>query len=334
MLDRQTRTLPKAGRWLIAAFAVVVICHAGTAHAAASATDLNNPGYMTTAFQAFVTKINTAINATLGPGTPYIKWAHGLLLGAFVIKLIETLARYVWGKAGIGDFAEVIASGAIITALYATFNSWSTMFFMGGIDLGRLIQAQALNDNGIMGPSLFIAQVYAGFKIQDTSWFSLGITEAIENAIFLVAEVIVTGASYFAAIWPTLVFACVKLIGPVTFFTLFHERISFIFDGWLRFFLGAVFLATIGRVVLVVICLMYEAMFDQAYTTIAGAATNPIVITTANFGAFLYILSAAILSIILLFSAGAFTARLVGGADIGIGRTVGQIAKSIALSVI
>jgi len=86
--------------------------------------------------------------------------------------------------------------------------------------------------------------------------------------------------------------------------------------------------------VLVVICLMYEAMFDQAYTTIAGAATNPIVITTANFGAFLYILSAAILSIILLFSAGAFTARLVGGADIGIGRTVGQIAKSIALSVI
>jgi hypothetical protein len=76
VLDRQTRTLPKAGRWLIAAFAVVVICHAGTAHAAASATDLNNPGYMTTAFQAFVTKINTAINATLGPGTPYIKWAR------------------------------------------------------------------------------------------------------------------------------------------------------------------------------------------------------------------------------------------------------------------
>ena len=176
--------------------------------------------------------------------------------------------------------------------------------------------------------------MFAGFKIQDTSWFSLGITEAIESGIFLMAEVIVTGASYFAAMWPTLVFACVKLIGPITFCTLFHQKISFIFDGWLRFFLGAVFLATIGRVVLVVICLMYEALFDQAYTTISGATTEPVIITTANFGAFLYILTAAILSIILLFSAGAFTARLVGGADIGIGRSVGQIAKTIALSVV
>lgn len=330
-MQRQTRNLSKIQATAVAALALLLALHAGDALAAASATDLNDPGYMTNAFNKMVTLLNAGVNRVLANG-PYMAWARNLLIGAFVIKIFETLFRYVWGNASIGDIVEVLFIGLIVTALYRTYSDWSTAIFMACFELGRLVQGQAIGDTGIMAPVIFLNKVMSSITVRDTSFFSLGILEVIMGLIVMVGEVLVAGASFFAALWPSLVFAVIKLTGPVVFFSLFHERLSWIFDGWLRSLIAVGFLALVGRITLVVICIMYQAMFDIGYSQSSNITT--IVITTENFGTFLYVLAAQIVSFLLLFAASGIAAKLVAGSDIGIGKTVGSIARSIAMSLI
>lgn len=308
-----------------------LVTHADVVHAAASATDLDSPGYMTTAFNRLVGMLNTAVNKALANG-PYLTWARNLMIGALIFKIFEVLFKYIWGGAGVPDLLAILFIAVIVTALFSTYSHWSTAIYMAGFELGRLIQGQAIGDTGVMAPVIFINKVLANVTIKDESFFSLGITQIIMAFILLVGEAMVAGASYFAALWPSLVFAVVKLAGPVAFFSLFHERISWIFDSWLRLLFGCAFLALIARICIIVICIVFQAMFDVGYGQSVG--TTSIVITTANFGAFMYVVSAAVVSLALLFAASGIAAKMAAGAEIGLGKAVGQIARSIALSLV
>lgn len=328
-MSHETRTPP--GLLVGAVLAVLLVMHADVVHAAVTATDLDNPGYLTTAFNRLVGMLNTAVNKALANG-PYLTWARNLLIGAFVFKIFEILFKYIWGGANVADLVAVLFIGIIVTALFSTYAHWSTAIYLAGFELGRLVQGQAIGDTGIMGPVIFINKVLANVTIKDESFFSLGVTQIIMAFILLVGEAMVAGASYFAALWPSLVFAVIKLAGPVVFFSLFHERISWIFDSWLRLLFGCAFLALIARICIIVICILFQAMFDVGYSQSAG--TQVIVITTENFGAFLYVVSAAVVSLALLFAASGIAAKMAMGAEIGLGKAVGQIARSIAMSVL
>jgi hypothetical protein len=308
---------------LLAAFALLL---PADALAQLTTDTAGDPGYMTNAYIGALQNLNAAMDAVLAPGSVYMQWSRNLLLGAFAIALVVALARYVAGGCGAAELAETVAMGAIITALFSAYTYWTGLFFEGAVALGLLVQQQALGDNSIFGPAMYVAKTWARFELEGTSILSLSITRLAFYGLFCIIEVILIAACFFASLWPSLIFAVSKLVGPVLFPTLFHERLSGFFDGWLRFYVGSLVFAFVGRICLVVVAIMFGSIFATGYTP--GAADPPILIQPDSAGSMAVLLTLGILSILLIFSAGAFSAAIAGGGNFGIARTVGRLAQS------
>ncbi len=310
--------------------------HAASAHAMTTVQALDNPNVMTTTFQNFITQMNTRINAALAPGSVWVKWSRVLLLGAFVIAVIVSLARYTFGGSGIADFAGTLTAGAIITALYTTYNTWTWLIFMVGQQAGILIQSILLNDTGVMGPANYMSQVLSAVKTQNTSWWQLDLMQFVEGVTIMLAEAVMNVAAFFACVWNSMVFAVAKLIGPVVFFSLFHERLSFLFDGWLRFLLFTAFYGLVARVCMNVTVVVFEVAFNAPYPSNGASAVTAgqaIVLGAADFSAFLYLCAICGVSLLLLFASALFVGRVVGGANIGIGSMLSGAARSVGAAI-
>ena len=311
--------------------ALGMMLHATGAHAMATVQTLDSPNIMTTTYQNFIAQMNTRINVVLAPGSVWVKWSRVLLLGAFVTALIVSLARYTFAESGVADIGGTLVAGAIITALYSTYNIWTWTIFMGGQEAGILIQSILLNDTGVMGPANYMSQVLTSVKTQNTSWFQLDLMQFVEGFIIMAVEAVMNLAAFFACIWNSMVFAVAKLIGPLVFFSLFHERLSFLFDGWLRFMVFTALYGLVARVCMSVIVLVFEVAFSAPYSGGAGAttATQAIVLSAADFNAFLYLCAICGVSVLMLFASAVFVGRIVGGANIGIGAMIGGAARTV-----
>jgi len=314
------------GRALLLAVALVLVL-AMPAEAAITQAQLDSPGFLTSAWANFITSQNAALNAVLTGGT-YIQWARNLMLGAFVITFIASLGKYAVAAAGMADLATVLVRGAIVTALFTTYTTWSGLCFQGAFELGLQIQQQALGSNDILAPALFIAKVYSAFQMADGAVFDFSVFKLVLNLACAVMFIIVSIAAFFAAAWPVLVFGVAKLTGPFMFPFLFHERTSSFFDGWLRFYAGALGFMVLGRICLIIVSLLFSSVFSVSF--LPNPSLAPVVLQASDTAGALVLVAVAALSVLLLFATGGFVAVVVGGANLGLAQPLGRLARTVA----
>ncbi|MGE5515988.1 MAG: type IV secretion system protein [Bacteroidota bacterium] len=298
------------------------------AAAQASTAQLNQAGWFTSAWSSFVTQLDAALNNVLASGS-YVAWARNLMLGAFVIAFIGALGRYAMGAAGIVDLAEVLVTGAIVTALFTTYATWSGLLFQGAFELSLQIQQQALGTGDLMAPGTFPAKVLLSYTWQDSNLWQLSLAMAANISTFLILSILLSIASYFSAVWPVLVFAIAKIIGPFMFPFLFHQRTSGFFDGWLRFYAGTLVFMVVGRIGLIVVDLLFASLFGVPFSV--NPQVGSVLVEAGDIGTWLMLWTVAGLSVLLLFATGGFVAVIIGGANLGIGKAIGSAARSIAI---
>lgn len=314
---------------VVMALLLSVLLMSGTeALAQASTAQLNQAGWFTSAWSNFLTQLNTALNNVLASGS-YVAWARNLMLGAFVITFIGALGRYALGAAGVVDLAEVLVTGAIITALFTTYATWSGLLFQGAFELSLQIQQQALGTSDLMAPGYFPAKVLLSYTWQDLSLWDLTLGMTIKIGTSLILFVLLSVASYFTAVWPVLVFAVAKIVGPFMFPFLFHQRTSGFFDGWLRFYAGTLVFMVVGRIGLIVVDLLFASLFGVPFS--ANPAVGSVLVEAGDAGTWLMLWTVAGLSVLLLFATGGFVAVIVGGANLGMGKAIGSAARTIAI---
>jgi len=316
---------------VLAVAAVVLALSTGEALALATTSQLDQAGWFTTAWSNFVTQLDTALNHVLASGS-YVAWARNLMLGAFVITLVGALGRYAVGAGGLVDLTEVLVTGAIITALFTTYSTWSGLFFQGAFELSLQIQQQALGTNDLMAPGYFPAKVLLGYTWQDLSLWDLTLGMVINIVLSMVLFVLLSIAAFFSAVWPVLVFAVAKIVGPFMFPFLFHQRTSSFFDGWLRFYAGTLAFMVVGRICLIVVDLLFASVLGVPFSV--NPTVGSVLVQAGDTGTWLVLWTVAGLSVLLLFATGGFVAVIVGGSNFGLGKAIGSAAQSIAVATV
>lgn len=295
--------------------------------AAVTQTQLDTNGFLTNSWASFIASLDTAINAILSGGS-YIQWARNLMLGAFVITFIAALGQYAMAASGVVDLAAILVRGAIVTALFTTYSAWSGVCFQGSFELGLQIQLQALGSSDIMAPALFIAKVFSSFQVQNGSIWNFNVETIALDFLFTATFIIVAIASFFAAAWPVLVYGVAKLAGPFLFPFLFHERTSSFFDGWLRFYAGALGFMVLGRLCLIIVSILFSSVFSIPFS--ANPNLSPVVLQPADLGGMTVLFAVGGLSILLLFATGAFVAAVVGGSNISMSKPLARASQTAA----
>lgn len=321
--------MDKAPLPVVMALLLSTLLMSGTeALAQASTAQLNQAGWFTSAWSDFLVQLNTALNNVLASGS-YVAWARNLMLGAFVITFIGALGRYALGAAGIVDLAEVLVTGAIITALFTTYATWSGLLFQGAFELSLQIQQQALGTSDLMAPGTFPAKVLLSYTWRDLNLWDLTLGLTIKIGTSLILFVLLSVASYFTAVWPVLVFAVAKIVGPFMFPFLFHQRTSGFFDGWLRFYAGTLLFMVVGRIGLIVVDLLFASLLGVPFSP--DPAVGSVLVEAGDTRTWMMLWTVAGLSVLLLFATGGFVAVIVGGANFGMGKAIGSAARTIAI---
>lgn len=323
---------------ILSALIGVGICYAGQAHAAITQADLSTPGFMSSHILTALSNIQTRVTTTLGSSydisssSTYTSWCRAILLGAWVCKLVETTGRMAVFNDPYVGIINVLITGIIVTALYSTYGGWTYGIVDGGQYLGLLVQKQAMGGDGIMQPAQYILSVWAKFQFVDGNLFSMGLAAFACNCMFMLFEIILFAAALFCCVWPSLVAAVAVIVGPLAFIFVFHESVSFVFNGWLKMLFWAALFAFVSRICIVVICLLFAAVFDYQ-VGFGGLGQDLVTLDSNDTLSFLILSAMAICSLALLFFAGVLTSMLTGSQNIDASQMVAKGGKAAGAAI-
>lgn len=278
-------------------------------------------------FLQFINGVTAAVNNVLT--TAAVQADVNLLWTFFALFLvIWTMYQYAFGKGQLVDLLSAAILIMIVKVLMSTF-----AILVDGIWEAANGFASAVQQGLIGTPDLFFAPTFIAKLLNSISW-DTGSTLGFVSSLIMVFSVgfitmlttVLSALSYIAVIWAFWGYSISKLIGLLFIPFLMYERLSWLFDGWLRFFFGFIFYAVIARIniALVAIALANYFGLSTSLGAIVTIDSGPI----SQLSQLLGIAVFTLVGIIATLSTGSFVAALVGGSaqSSGVGRLVSLAA--------
>ncbi len=251
-----------------------------------------------------------------------------------VMLLIWSLTQYA--MRGL-DFAEIfgvvfmilitrilmLQYDALTTALW----SWSESFASG-------IQMAAIGVSDQLFAPRYIWNLMTSFDWPAEN-FLFHPLDVIASIILSLVSAILCVLGFFSAVWALWGYSLAKMIGFMFIPTLLFERMSWLFDGWLRFFFGFLIYNVIAKASLMLVVIALHAYLslpvDLIPTHMGWSFTFNSILDLCGLLTFL------ILSIIGLLSTPSFVRSIVSGSQVGSlaggARSLAQGAQSLARNV-
>lgn len=259
-------------------------------------SDLNN----------FVDIIWTAFAIYLLVGV-LIKFMHGIL---FIHELVHALLLIIFAKVCI-DYYDYITS---------VFWSWSEALAGG-------------TQKAIFGSSdpfllfAFIHDINAAITINGISFLD-GLNAVVMGILMVIIMLLLSVLSFLASAWAMWGYALAKLIGWFFIPFIMLRKTSFLFDGWVRFFLGFLVYGLVARVNLILTatcirCFLGLPGYSVGYTIPNTLLDVQELADVSGLVAFVFI------SILSLCCTGKFASTIVSGAG-GFGEGIQTMAFSIS----
>ena len=297
------------------------------------AGDTATYGEAHTSFSQFLGVLSGHINTILAAGSPASQFVEALFLTAVSIRLIIALSKWVLDTSALADFLAVIMVIAIVRILMDQYQFITTSLFAWAGDFASVIQLPIVGNADAFFVVDYIIKINSSITWEDASiWdgFRIALGSAILSGFVLVLNLV----AFFGMTWAVWGFAIAQLIGWMFVPLLLFERTSFIFDGWVRFFVGFLVYTVIVRVNLVLTLLLLTTFYGLPIN--GGTAPDSVFVVNsadlAQHGGLLALILIAILSII---STGKFATAIAGGvggfgdAIVTITRTASRFARRI-----
>jgi len=286
--------------------------------APALAVDLGDYGPIRDGFNNFLGHISTLTSAALAaPG-----YADGvdMMFWAFVsILVIRIMVKFALSGVTMLEILEAVLNIFTTRALMVTYNTLTSAIWDIGVGVGAAIQSAMIGTSDLFFGPAFIAQLIGNISMPDASWTSVAqIANAVIASLVLGLVSLVLGAlSFLVSIWGVWGYALAKIVGYLFLPFLVFERLMFLFDGWLRFFLGFVVYMIVARVNTVLVVAALALYFGFPFPpSIAGMP--PIVIPSiSSLVELLGLFCFALIGIVALLSTGRFAATILAGAGGG-----------------
>lgn len=279
-------------------------------------------------FEQMSQQMTTAVGNALG--TKQIETVVNVLFTSLA------LGMFVWKFAGYAlrgfDMLDLLTTMLMIAFVHFLITGYKTIF-PPIFDAGRYV-ADILGNGlagvkgGSMAEAIFQTLLRLDIHPDCDGWDCVG-----KNILALPATVtaylmaVVLGIiATLVELWTLWGFQIAFAVGWVTVPFLLFERLSFLFDGWLKFFFGMIIYVIVAKVNLAIVMLGLQVMMNAAGD---GALVLPVIGFFNLIGMFVFVT----VSICTLFCTGKFASAIVNNAaGGGVGDAVQKIA-STAVSV-
>ncbi|RZI40358.1 hypothetical protein EGT07_23740 [Herbaspirillum sp. HC18] len=297
----------------------------------AAAPDLAEYEPIRSGFESFLGKVATitklAINAP-----DYVIAVDRLWMFFAILLLIWTGFKFAFKGAEFQEWLAIAIMAMMTRVLISTYDTLTAGIWEFGSGVGAAIQlAMVGNDELFFGPKFIVELVK---QITLPTYGLLDIFAALYGALAAlivgVLSIVLSVMAFVASIWGLWGYTLSKVIGLLFVPFLLYERLSFLFDGWLRFFFGFVIYGLVARVNTVLVVVALSMYYGIPVPPSGGMATIPIP-AISSITELLGLATFAMVGIIALASTGRFAATILSGAGGGgIGLAASQFARSVA----
>lgn len=293
--------------------------------------DLGSQSAAVAGFDRFVSRISALSNAAITDGD-FVVLVDLLFVFFAIILIIWRFWRYAMKAATLMDVMEAVVLILFTQLTLRTYVTWVDAIWSVGDGMAGSLQNGMIGTKDPFFAPQFIGNVLANMYFPMSTWanpLTVFVT-ALNMTILSVAMLLLSVVAFASVIWGFWGFTLAKLIGMAFVPFLMYERLSFLFDGWLRFFLGFVVYTVIARlnVVLVACSLAIFLGVNIPFGLKPGAPVELPAMTSIfdaiGVSVFLFV------GLLSLFSTGKFAATILSGAGGGgIGGAMGGAAKAV-----
>ena len=260
--------------------------------------------------------------------------ASNMLFTVFALTLIFiTMFNYVHGKADYGDIITIVLLIGITKVLMVSYDTLTSGIWEWFNGMADGIQFAATGTTKAAQIPMWIAKVSSALMIKETSadsWIpSLpNLAHIFAAVVIFLFSLLLSIMAFLASAWGVWGFSIAKMIGWFFIPFIMFERLSFIFDGWLKFFLGFPIYVLIARINILLMAVTLNVYFSIGTKTFTAASiTKPIEITLENISDVTGLAGIMFIGILALLSTGSFAAAIIGGAS-GFGGGIRGLASS------
>lgn len=293
----------------------------GSAHAAPPLSYSDSMGRLNT----FMKNVDAVLNNILAD--PSLSGFVNALWNTLTIVLIVTvLAKY--SMTGISTFELIHPLLLIlITRLMLNHYDYLTGLFWDWSEgiAGGIQRAVIGNSDPFLLPG-FVNDVVSGIQTSGVSIWD-GVNLLMASTVILAIISLLSLMAFFASTWALWGYALAKIIGWFFIPFIMFKRLSFLFDGWMRLFLGFLVYGIIARA-----NLLLTVLAVKSYFAVPGYAVNTNTSIRLDFNgiadlfgmiAFLFI------AILALIATGRFATVVVSGVS-GFGQSISTLAYGLA----
>ena len=295
---------------------LVLLAHSGGAMAETPDVSANGP--VVQGFGNFIRKIGSLTNAAISQ-PDFVWWYNALFFLGAGAMIVYTLTKYAMKKVMYADVATVVFMILIVQVLITNFVSIMDASWSAAEGIASSLQMGMIGTRDAFFAPQFITNLFKSMTFSMTAIIHpiTAINAAASMVILSVITLLLSCLSYVSIIWGFWGFTIAKLIGLTCIPTLLFERFSFVFDGWMKFYLGFLIYYIIARLnVVLVACSL--AIYYNVGIPFGVSQSAPIELPLmASFFDGLGVFTFTIVGLLALFSTGRFAGTIVAGAGGG-----------------
>ena len=275
----------------------------------------NSYGEMVEAAQNYLALI-------LAPGSAGAQISDAVFITIAVYVLSVSIAKWMmtdvdtWGL--LASFFLVV----LVKLLLESYDPITEAAHQLTSGLAAAIQEPIVGTPDVFFPASYISNLVSNFVYVPVNMFE-AFAAIMASGILALAGLALAVVSFFTAAWGTWGFAVAKLIGWFFVPFLLVERLSFLFDGWLRFFVGFLIYDVLARINISLTLVVLSRYFGLPISP--GAVTEPIVIPGTDLSDYLGLLTLMVMALIGLIMTGRFAVNIASGVG-GFGGIVSNVA--------
>ncbi|WP_395398718.1 hypothetical protein [Pseudoduganella sp. UC29_106] len=229
------------------------------------------------------------------------------------------LAKYAMGGANVLDIHTAVLLVLMVQVMRASYDPLTDALWEYAEQMASGLQ------QGMIGTKdAFFAPKFIGNVVRAMSFSVLDILNPVKATIqaltvwtLSLAMLLLSVISYVSIMWGFWGFTLAKLIGLMFVPTLLLKPISFMFDGWLRFFLGWIVYYVIARINVVMVACAIALYLGIGIPFTAGAQQTIELPQFSSIFEMMGLITFMFIGILALFSSGKFAASIVAGAGGG-----------------
>ncbi len=277
-------------------------------------------------FGGMVDSARTYLGLVLAPGSPGAQLSQAVFLTIAVYVISMSLAKWMMAQTDTWDLMASVFLVVLVKIILSSFDTLTEAAHHLATGLGSSIQEPIVGTADVFFPASYISNLISNF-----SYLPVNIFEAIATimgTIVLSAAGLALGVvAFFTAAWGTWGYAVAKLVGWFFVPFLLVPRLAFLFDGWLRFFVGFLVYDVLARVNISLCLVLLSKYFGLPLS--AAAVSSPIVISGSSLSDYFGLLALMIMALVALIATGRFAVTIASGVG-GFGGIVSTVAYGAA----